>query len=814
MKKITSTNNISDKNIDVSNNQLKTSYSDVDIMNLTNKFSAIHRNRSFNMLYQPYTNGILLAPIMNLNNQNNLDYRSNHIKKQINIQSDITQNELNYSIYAEDKIRLSTSPETQIRKIIPKINDKWVDSKMIYNCQKCNNTFGFLLRKHHCRSCGGVYCYKCCDKYIEIPSDLIKKPQQDNSYKASLTNSYRWLLNKNKDLVCIDCEKKIITLKEINPLIQIFYYLDLITLCNITCVSRNYYIAAQHYLVKFRDIQYKNIYDDFDEWEIRIIYDTKNYLIFHNIWFSILIKSIYYYTKKTNKLDRLIWLNNVFEDLLSLNEKELKDKYKSVNCWYILCTRRCIKKLDFDDIISILKYLTNNILTDNDFWNNKYNKNIILILTILLMKRSIRKNYIFIPILYRIYIELFNNEYINLDEEYNTKLFDVLIYNNNKYQENNEYIIKLVSLLILEKFYIEDKLNKYSNEDIGTNCFLSALIKYIQNKVGQKIIDDLILMKENIFNILKNPNEPVLKFPFIYPFNPSYVINKINKISIINSYTKPILIEADIYNENTKNFKTIKFIIKNDNALRKEQLISCLIDTLQYKLTVYKYQNELNNFDPVPTYQIIMLSCNIALIEFIEDSITLRLINANGFTLQNYILNLNINSTLDNIKMTFVQSLAISSCISYIIGLGDRHLDNIMINKKGQIFHIDYGYIMDNPLASSFFDIPEIKVTNDIIDFLGGIHSIYYEEFKNLFIKIYNIFRSNKNILHIYFKFICDEGFLNWHNVENKLNSKLMNGMKCKDIEITLINEIESANSLSNMVIDMCHTYKQKLFST
>jgi len=41
-----------------------------------------------------------------------------------------------------------------------------------------------------------------------------------------------------------------------------------------------------------------------------------------------------------------------------------------------------------------------------------------------------------------------------------------------------------------------------------------------------------------------------------------------------------------------------------------------------------------------------------------------------------------------------------------------------------------------------------------------------------------------------------------------------MNGMKCKDIEITLINEIESANSLANMVIDMCHSYKQKLFST
>lgn len=429
------------------------------------------------------------------------------------------------------------------------------------------------------------------------------------------------------------------------------------------------------------------------------------------------------------------------------------------------------------------------------------------------MRRSIRKNYIFIPILCRIYIELFNHEYINLDNKFINKLFDVLFYNN-KNKENNDYVLKLASLLIYETYYIQDKLNKYYNEDIGTNCFLQALNSYIQENIGIMLIEDIKLMKHNIMKIVENPSEPVINLPFIYPFNPSFIVKKILNITKLNSYTKPILVELEILNPILKITKQVKFIIKNDNSLRKEQLISCLIDTLQYKLTVYKYQNELNNFDQVPTYQIIMLSCNIGLIEYIEDSITLRLINANGFTLQNYILNLNINATLDNIKMTFVQSLAISSCISYIIGLGDRHLDNIMINKKGQIFHIDYGYIMDNPLTSSFFDIPEIKVTNDIIDFLGGIHSIYYEEFKSLFIKIYNIFRANKNILNIYFKFICDEGFLNWNIVYNKLESKLMNGMKCKDIEITLINEIESANSLTNMVVDICHNYKQKIFSS
>jgi hypothetical protein len=118
---------------------------------------------------------------------------------------------------------------------------------------------------------------------------------------------------------------------------------------------------------------------------------------------------------------------------------------------------------------------------------------------------------------------------------------------------------------------------------------------------------------------------------------------------------------------------------------------------------------------------------------------------------------------------------------------------------------------MENPMTT-IFEMPQIKVTNDIIDFLGGSNSIYYDKFKKLVIKIYNILRANRNLINLYFKFICDEEYLKWDIVEQKLNQKLMNGMKCKDIEITLVNEIESANSFTNMFVDICHTYRHKLF--
>ena len=713
---------------------------------------------------------------------------SNNINQHNINQHNINQhniNDLNYSLYAEKTLSISRSPDDAISSFFPKRNDKWVDSNIIQRCQSCDSTFGFFLRKHHCRACGCVFCTNCCNKFMTIPESIIKKPTHDTTLKTTLTNSFRWLYGEKKELVCNQCDKKIKDLEDIKYLIKIFEYLDIETLYKMKLVSKNFRTASAHVLSKFRDIQYGDHLKKYTSWETYIIWSSRDFLLNHSVLFTVLIKSTIQYTIETSNTERIklieLYLKNIISD---------KMKYYNKSCFLLLCSRKCTKLLDFDDVLEIFDYIVNTVKENDSILEFAEIKNIIVYLVKIILK--INKLHMIFPIISHNMNYLFEYEDIYLDNLFVEKLF-------NTFFEYEAFIENMIFLVTCENNFIDNCNNIFN---INSDNFLKMISKYIICRYGGTLINNI--MKMNLFvNNLLHDKPYDSELPIIYPFDINYKIVQIIKRDIINSNTKPILVEAKIIDKSGYT-KIIKFIIKKDKSLRKEQIVACLIDVLLYKLSNL-------NLQLIPSYKIIMLNKDVGLIEYVENSNTLRSISERGYSLQNYILNMNVNNKLDTIKTRFVHSLAISSAIAYIIGLGDRHLDNIMINNMGQIFHIDYGYIMNNPIK--LFNMPEIKLTNDIIDFLGGNNSVYYDEFKKMIVQIYNLYRANKNILYIFFKFISDSGYMDWTQISSKLDTKLMTGMKCKDVEITLINEIDSSNSITDIFSDVCHTYKQRFFT-
>ncbi len=92
----------------------------------------------------------------------------------------------------------------------------------------------------------------------------------------------------------------------------------------------------------------------------------------------------------------------------------------------------------------------------------------------------------------------------------------------------------------------------------------------------------------------------------------------------------------------------------------------------------------------------------------------------------------------------YVKSCAGCCVMTYILGIGDRHLDNVMIKKNGQMFHIDFGWILGNdpkPMPAAF------RLTRNMVDAMGGEESEHFAKFKSLCYQAFNWLRKSANLI-------------------------------------------------------------------
>ena len=71
-------------------------------------------------------------------------------------------------------------------------------------------------------------------------------------------------------------------------------------------------------------------------------------------------------------------------------------------------------------------------------------------------------------------------------------------------------------------------------------------------------------------------------------------------------------------------------------------------------------------------------------------------------------------------RLNYTRSVASSSIIGHVLGLGDRHTSNILMdNKTGEVVHIDLGIAFDQ---GKLLGVPErvpFRLTRDVVDGMG-----------------------------------------------------------------------------------------------
>ena len=69
----------------------------------------------------------------------------------------------------------------------------------------------------------------------------------------------------------------------------------------------------------------------------------------------------------------------------------------------------------------------------------------------------------------------------------------------------------------------------------------------------------------------------------------------------------------------------------------------------------------------------------------------------------------------------FTRSLAVMSIVGYVIGLGDRHLENMLLDMAtGQVIHVDFNVLFNKGLTLEVPEVVPFRLTHNLVDAMGS----------------------------------------------------------------------------------------------
>lgn len=253
--------------------------------------------------------------------------------------------------------------------------------------------------------------------------------------------------------------------------------------------------------------------------------------------------------------------------------------------------------------------------------------------------------------------------------------------------------------------------------------------------------------------------------------------------------------------------KTYRVIFKSGDDLRQDQLILQMIMLMDNLLKKIGLDLKLT------PYRVLATSVQDGLMEFVSESFAISaVLEKHHNSIAEFLLKHNPDKN-DPTKIaseamnTFIKSCAGYCVITYILGIGDRHLDNIMMLKQGNLFHIDFGFIFGrDPKPYP----PPFRFTKEMADAMGGTESENYAKFRTYCFQAYNLLRKSTplilNLLELMAGAGIDELAQDTTATLEKIEKKMRPEFTNEEAE-QFFNRLleESLNAIAPRLMDFAH---------
>ncbi|XP_066919468.1 phosphatidylinositol 4-phosphate 3-kinase C2 domain-containing subunit alpha-like [Clytia hemisphaerica] len=258
----------------------------------------------------------------------------------------------------------------------------------------------------------------------------------------------------------------------------------------------------------------------------------------------------------------------------------------------------------------------------------------------------------------------------------------------------------------------------------------------------------LLLVKE-----LHKVNESNVEFPVRSPIDPSLKLGEIlpESSSYFSSHTVPLKI---CMRNVDRRGRDINFIFKIGDDLRKD-----LVTLLMFRVMNKLWLNEGLDLKMM-LYNVLPTGPLSGLIEIIPNAATFREIHiqhglTGSFKDDSLILWLQRFNTTEQDYHRAIDNFTYSAagyCVAtYLLGIGDRHNDNIMLTKNGHLFHIDFSKFMGDVQkfgAISRDRVPFVLTPDMAYVINNGITPTQnFQKFIEYCCQAFNIIRRNKHVI-------------------------------------------------------------------